>query len=148
MQTPEERAQEIADVLMEPGNSHLDVLSPGFHELIAGHIRQAVREVQLRAAETGGWLWMGDGHDDLGSMADQMEVRITAGQLRRLLPAEDLRAAGWSVAVHNDYLLNGERWTFWGFSKGREWVRGEGRTDKEALDQVRAELKRRRREAI
>lgn len=45
------------------------------------------------------------------------------------------------VAVHNDYRLNGELMTFWLFTTpdGRA-VKGEGRTDAEALDQVRAAL--------
>lgn len=46
-----------------------------------------------------------------------------------------LRAEGWSVAVHNDYRINGESHTFWLFThdNGR-WVKGEARTDREALD--------------
>jgi Lar family restriction alleviation protein len=48
--------------------------------------------------------------------------------------ADALRAAGWSVAVHNDYRLNGEAHTFWLWTHpdGR-WVKGEGRNDEEAL---------------
>jgi hypothetical protein len=44
-----------------------------------------------------------------------------------------LRDAGWSVAVHNDYRLNGTRMTFWGFSRGDRFLKGEGATDFEAL---------------
>ena len=45
-----------------------------------------------------------------------------------------LRALGWSVAVHNDYKLNGLPMTFWLFThpNGR-WVKGEGLTDEQAL---------------
>lgn len=45
-----------------------------------------------------------------------------------------LRAAGWSVAVHNDYRLYGEPHTFWLFTHpdGR-WLKGEGRTDEDAI---------------
>lgn len=45
-----------------------------------------------------------------------------------------MREAGWRVAVHNDYRLNGEDHTFWLFThpNGR-WVKGEGRTDDDAL---------------
>ena len=63
----------------------------------------------------------------------------SAVELAACLP-DDIRAAGWSVAVHNDYRLNGERMTFWLFTKGCRAVKGEGRTDREALDQVRAQL--------
>lgn len=52
---------------------------------------------------------------------------------------EDLRAAGWSVAAHNDYRLSGKRFTFWLMTKGVRCLKGEGSTDAEALDQIRAE---------
>lgn len=45
----------------------------------------------------------------------------------------EIRALGWSVAVHNDYRLEGEPRTFWGFTREDRWVKGEGRTDDEAL---------------
>lgn len=49
-----------------------------------------------------------------------------------------IRAGGWRVAVHNDYRLNGEDWTFWLFTSATtgRFVKGEGRTDEEALEQV------------
>ena len=54
---------------------------------------------------------------------------------------DDIRAAGWVVAVHNDYVLQGERNTFWLFTHhdGR-WVKGEGKTDADALNQIRSTL--------
>jgi hypothetical protein len=61
---------------------------------------------------------------------------------------DDLRQQGLSVDVHNDYKLNGERFTFWQMSfverlDGRHKVRraliGEGKTDAEALDKIRAQ---------
>ena len=57
---------------------------------------------------------------------------------------DDLRAAGWSVAVHNDYRLNGVAHTFWLMTKGDRCVKGEGRTDAEALAQIRALVAERR----
>lgn len=53
----------------------------------------------------------------------------------------DLRALGWSVAVHNDYRQDGAARTFWLLTHpcGR-WAKGEGRTDAEALDQCRAAI--------
>lgn len=53
---------------------------------------------------------------------------------------DDLRAAGWSVAVHNDYRLDGEFHTFWLFTRDGRAVKGEGTSDREALDIVRAEV--------
>lgn len=53
--------------------------------------------------------------------------------------ADDLRAAGLSVAVHNDYRLNGIAHRFWLFvgPDGMSY-KGEGTSDAEALNQVRA----------
>jgi hypothetical protein len=52
-----------------------------------------------------------------------------------------LRAAGWMVAVHNDYRQDGKLMTFWLFTRADETgkliaVKGEGSTDDEALAQV------------
>jgi hypothetical protein len=44
-----------------------------------------------------------------------------------------LRRDGWMVAVHNDYRQDGELRTFWLMTKGERAVKGEGRTDEEAL---------------
>lgn len=54
--------------------------------------------------------------------------------------ADDIRAAGWSVAVHNDYRLNGQAHTFWLFTKGDRNVKGEGLSDADALNLVRSQL--------
>lgn len=60
---------------------------------------------------------------------------------RLAVAVERLRADGWSVAVHNDYRLNGEAHTFWLWThpNGR-WIKGEGGTDEEALSQCLAAL--------
>lgn len=50
---------------------------------------------------------------------------------------DDIRAAGWAVAVHNDYRLHGQSHTFWLFTKGDRATKGEGLTDAEALNAVR-----------
>lgn len=52
----------------------------------------------------------------------------------------DLRKLGWSVAVHNDYKLNGENYTFWLMTKGNNCLKGEGKTDEEALNQIREQI--------
>jgi len=54
---------------------------------------------------------------------------------------DDLRRRGWRVAVHNDYRQHGQHWTFWLFTRGSTCVKGEGRTDAEALDSVRRQLR-------
>jgi hypothetical protein len=58
---------------------------------------------------------------------------------------DDLRSEGWSVAVHNDYMLNGVEHTFWLMTRRVHGVviaaKGEGNTDAEALDSLRREAK-------
>ena len=45
-----------------------------------------------------------------------------------------LRDMGWSIAIHNDYKLNGLPYTFWLFTHpSGHWVKGEGATDEDAL---------------
>lgn len=57
-------------------------------------------------------------------------------------PARDgvreLRAAGWMVAVHNDYRQDGKTRTFWLMVKGERALKGEGDTDDEAIAQILA----------
>jgi hypothetical protein len=56
----------------------------------------------------------------------------------------DLREKGWAVAVHNDYKIPDGRCTFWLLTKqiGRHTfaLKGEGHTDRIALDLIRDQL--------
>ena len=63
-------------------------------------------------------------------------------ELRKQISVDDLRERGWLVAVHNDYKLHGELYTFWLFTKGNQCAKGEGRTDDEALMNVFDEIER------
>lgn len=68
-------------------------------------------------------------------------ARLTEGA-EAFFRLTQLRDAGWMVAVHNDYRLNGETMTFWLLTHpdGR-WIKGEGPTDLAALtDAGRAAL--------
>jgi hypothetical protein len=54
-----------------------------------------------------------------------------------------LRDGGWRVGVHNDYRLNGEDHTFWLWThQSGLFVKGEGKTDIDALRQVATEASR------
>lgn len=54
---------------------------------------------------------------------------------------DDLRALGLTVAVHNDYRLHGKPHTFWLFTDADDRAyQGEGLTDADALNIVRAKL--------
>ena len=48
-----------------------------------------------------------------------------------------LRGTGWSVAVHNDYVQDRKRYTFWLFTHPiGKWIKGEGETDYLAVQQA------------
>jgi len=50
---------------------------------------------------------------------------------------EVLRRADWTVALHTDMRDNGGLRTSWTFAHPRgRWIRGEGRTDRDAVAQV------------
>jgi hypothetical protein len=71
-------------------------------------------------------------------LRDELEAR-KQDSLSQSIP-DDIRAAGWAVAVHNDYRLNGVAHTFWLFTKVDRCVKGEGLTDADALNQIRLTL--------
>lgn len=53
-----------------------------------------------------------------------------------------IRKEGGMVAVHNDYKMNGEFHTFWLFTfPDGTFIKGEGKTDVEALALILGELK-------
>ena len=69
---------------------------------------------------------------------DAAEAR--EAKLREAL-VDDLRQQGWSVAVHNDYRQDGRYVTFWLLTRRNgHWIKGEGETDAQALNQCRAAL--------
>lgn len=54
-----------------------------------------------------------------------------------------LRRDGWRVAVHNDYRQDGEDFTFWLFTHDAGlFVKGEGRTDRDAIAAVCEQARR------
>jgi len=67
---------------------------------------------------------------------------IEATQVASITPSQALRDAGWAVAVHNDYRLNGVSHTFWLWTRGDYAIKGEGLTDAEALTVCLSEAKR------
>ena len=68
-------------------------------------------------------------------------AKLTDAKLQTRL--SELRGAGWSVAVHNDYMLGGARYTFWLWTHpcGR-FIKGEGTTDAEAIGICREAARR------
>ena len=74
-------------------------------------------------------------------VVDQLRAELAEAKARDESLPDDLREKGWMVAVHNDYRINGERKTFWllTYDDG-QYVKGEGATDAEALNEIRAFL--------
>ncbi len=68
------------------------------------------------------------------------EIRDLRGQLDVPNQVDRIRAAGWAVAIHNDYLQDGHFNTFWLFTKGSQCVKGEGMSDFTALMRVEARI--------
>ncbi len=64
-----------------------------------------------------------------------------AGKLADENSPNDIRALGWTVAVHNDYRIGGKAHTFWLFVRGGHAIKGEGPTDADALNEIRAALR-------
>lgn len=93
-----------------------------------------------KAQETARTILLCPNEDDLINLARcYLDAQEENASLRAALP-DDLRAKGWAVAAHNDYRLNGEAHTFWLFTKGDRCVKGESKTDAEALSQIRSLL--------
>lgn len=65
---------------------------------------------------------------------------LDADAIRTAWALQRLRHAGWSVAVHNDYTMEGIRMTFWLFTHtSGVWAKGEGTSDLYALMHVEAQ---------
>jgi hypothetical protein len=72
----------------------------------------------------------------------QLRAALAASQqAAHAVTVDRIRSEGWAVAVHNDYRLNGDAHTFWLFTKNGLAVKGEGKTDAEALAQVDAAIR-------
>lgn len=71
----------------------------------------------------------------------RLDLDVERENLKASSP-DDLRALGWTVAVHNDYQIKGRKMTFWLFTfPGTDrCVKGEGHTDAQALDEIREKL--------
>jgi len=88
-----------------------------------------------------------DGPDDewryvcVGELKQLLAALERAEEVEKALP-DDLRAKGWTVAVHNDYRQHGLHRTFWLLTnkESGSFLKGEGMTDAVALDQIRAAL--------
>ena len=101
-------------------------------------LREAAAKCDAVSKEAGGGRY--NEHIGLGALRSREAIRALlttpAGEPDDPWPIlTQLRDAGWSVAIHNDYWQNGIRYTFWLFTNkdtGR-YVKGEAHTDFEAL---------------
>ncbi|BCH33166.1 hypothetical protein MesoLjLc_50960 [Mesorhizobium sp. L-8-10] len=85
-------------------------------------------------------------YGDLHLLGEKARSVLASSQPAHAVPADnagspnDIRALGYAVAVHNDYRINGVAHTFWLFTKDGKAIKGEGLTDADALNQIRAML--------
>jgi len=79
-------------------------------------------------------------HEDCPTCGPQVKDN-ERDRLRASSP-DDIRNLGWLVAIHNDYILEGRRMTFWLFTDYRtgRFIKGEGFTDVEALNVCRHQI--------
>ena len=87
---------------------------------------------------------------ELGHMFLRASDKVAGERNEKIIPevdasaessADDLRELGWIVAVHNDYRYHGVDFTFWLFTElGGRWIKGEGTSDAEALNNIRQQL--------
>lgn len=113
------------------------------------HARQIAQEARkgLAALEEEESFWDACGYprnrdvltisEQASSIIRERDEAIARAERAEASLPEDIRNKGWAVAVHNDYRLNGEKHTFWLFTKGDFAIKGEGLTDAEALDAIR-----------
>lgn len=77
---------------------------------------------------------------DTTKKIEELLIELRTLRADRESSPDDIRNLGWCVAVHNDYHVHGEHYTFWLFTKNGRAVKGEGRTDTIALRHVRAAI--------
>lgn len=108
-------------------------------ELTENHMRATATALADEIEASNGLVLM-----SVTGATSQLGIRKTARVVAALRGWEnspdDIRALGWTVAIHNDYRQSGERHTFWLFTKGDRAIKGEGVTDADALNKVRAVL--------
>lgn len=137
----------------EPRDSTLKVIAMLRSELEAAE--RALSTEQLAHGMTSSDLQscereLAEERKELASLRRQLEgmdlaleaecnVLVEERKAREASP-DDLREQGWAVAIHNDYRQDGISHTFWLLTKGDRAIRGEGRTDADALNNIRAVL--------
>lgn len=105
------------------------------HEDLQRAIDNAVRELPLRIPEPVQGVEFTPSVRDEAREIIAHHICSVPGVTVRLL--EQIRGAGWTVAVHNDYRQGGKPWTFWLFTHpSGKYVKGEAHTDRGALQQV------------
>jgi hypothetical protein len=90
---------------------------------------------------TKGALWLAF---TKGMEAEQPHPAAPADAGDAIMALSEMRAKGWTVAVHNDYRLDGQPMTFWLFTHeaSERFVKGEGPTDWAAVKQALAAARR------
>lgn len=97
--------------------------------------RDTIRELR-------GYAKQDDTPPALASLMLEASVVIAELEAQLAVPTQldRIRASGWAVAIHNDYELNGDFYTFWLFTRGNQCAKGEGPCDLIALNRVEDQI--------
>lgn len=110
------------------------------HEDLRHAIDNAVADLPLRVPEPVQGVTFSSVADEAREIIAEAIGSVPGATVRLL---DQIRGAGWSVAVHNDYRQGGKGWTFWLFTHSSgKYVKGEAHTDRGALQQVWSEIER------
>lgn len=79
----------------------------------------------------------------MGLIASDLELQAEQVGAWVFKTLNELRANGWSVAVHNDYRLNGQQMTFWLMThECGLYLKGEGSSDADAIGQIEKQARK------
>ena len=122
-----------------PSGDHLSWVN------LVATVERLIREVHEGREGLAELLGLANGHSNWEQIL--REVRINRDRAAGL--PDDLRNRGWAVAVHNDYFqpirpgspkVQHTYWLLTHAATGR-FVKGEGLSDQEALDEIRTKLR-------
>ncbi len=135
----------MAVLVLDHARAHEKTNAPPLSKLMYDLTTNPFLKIDLHSLVSRGYVvWVDEPGDSMAFTASGLEkLRIWVRQTPE--PASDgvadrlakLRAAGWMVAIHNDYRQGGKFMTFWLFTNGTgRWLKGEAATDAEALAEV------------
>lgn len=138
---------EVANSTGWPGIQFVVRAESDSDRVVIGQVQKALSEEGKGRPWIHGCVFSGDLRAYTSFNFGWMEEKyFTEKELDLPIQLRILRATGWTVAVHNDYHLEGKPRTFWLFThrESGTFLKGEGATDEEAVKQVFDQLAQKR----